>query len=161
VGDSPEVYSIINVERAAGQVISFSQEPSEFSFEQEISTSSLLAVLNHPYNASDKRLQMDLKFEDQESTSAVFVLPNEETGISIVSSTSSLRNAFTDDRSLTFEVNEPGSQTILWPIELGEPVLGCDSDIEFQTEKKNTHYQIQTQVIEGSSIKIRIDSSNE
>ncbi len=51
VGGSPEIYSIINVEKAAGQIISFSEEPSDYSFEQDLNTSELLAVLNNPYDA--------------------------------------------------------------------------------------------------------------
>ena len=142
VGDSPEIYSIINSEKAAGQIISFSEEPSVYSFEQNLNTSELLVVLNNPYDAEEDLLQMDLIYENKESTSAIFVLPNEGTGISIVSSTSALSDAHSDGKQLSYQVDRAGTQLIRWPLELDEPNIKDNGSVDFWIEKQQDWYLV-------------------
>ena len=136
VGGSPEIYSIINSEKAAGQIISFSEEPSEYRFEQNLNASELLAVLNNPYDAREDLLQMDLIYEKNESTSAIFVLPNEGSGISILSSTSTISDAHSDGNRLSYQVEGAGTQLIRWPLELGEPIIKDKQFLDVSLEKK-------------------------
>jgi hypothetical protein len=158
VGDSPEIYSIINQEKAAGQIISFSEEPSDYRLEQKLNTSELLAVLNNPFNAEDDLLQMDLIFDKKESTSAIFVLPNEGTGISIVSSTSVISDAHSDGKQLSYQVDGPGTQLVRWPLELGEPIIKDKGSLEISLEKDVDWILIKIQVKKDKKALIRVES---
>jgi len=159
VGDSPEVYSIINSEKAVGQIISFSEEPSHYSFEQDLNTGELLAVLNNPYDASGNRLKMDLVYESKESTSAIFVLPNHGSGISIISSTTELNNVRADQQSLSYEVNEPGIQLIRWPGRLGEPLVDSRGKILFDANKEGDGYTIRIEPADKQKTFIELSAS--
>jgi hypothetical protein len=158
VGDSPELYSIINSEKAAGQIISFSDEPSDYSFKQNLNTSELLAVLNNPYNAEEDLLQMDLIYENKESTSAIFVLPNEGTGISIVSSTSVISDAHSDGKQLSYKVDGAGTQLIRWPSELDEPNVKDNGSVDFWIEKQRDWYLVKITTREDQKTSIQIES---
>ena len=142
VGDSPEIYSIINRDNAAGQVISFSEEPSEYRFEQDIKSTELLAVLNHPYRADEDLLRMDLVFGQKESSSAIFVLPNEGSCISIISSTSAISDASSDGEQLLYQIEGSGSQVITWPRELGKPVIMEERLFDSRLEEKANHTRL-------------------
>jgi hypothetical protein len=158
VGDSPEIYSIINSEKAAGQIISFSEEPSDYRFEQKLKTSGLLAVLNNPYDAQEDLLQMDMIYEKKESTSAIFVLPNEGTGISIVSSTSSISDAHSDGNQLSYLVDGAGTQVIRWPLELGEPIIKDQQSLDISLEKKEEWVQVRIYVKSDKNTFVLIES---
>ena len=159
VGDSPEIYSIINQEKGAGQIISFSEEPSDHHIEQKLNTSELLAVLNNPYNAENDLLQMDLIFDKKESTSAIFVLPNEGTGISIVSSTSVISDAHSDGKQLSYQVDGAGTQLIRWPLELGDPIIKDNRSLNISIEKKENWILIKIQVNRDKKTLIQVESN--
>jgi hypothetical protein len=159
VGDSPEIYSIINSEKAAGQIISFSEEPSDYSFEKKLKTSELLAVLNNPYDAGDDLLQMDINYEKKESTSSIFVLPHEGSGITIVSSTSVISDAHSDGKQLSYQVDGAGTQLIRWPLELGEPIIKDKGSLDISLEKKEEWVLVKIQVQIDKRILIRIESN--
>jgi hypothetical protein len=158
VGDSPEIYAIINREKGAGQIISFSEEPSDYRFEQNLNTSQLLAVLNNPYDAREDLLQMDLIYAKKESTSAIFVLPNEGTGISIVSSTVSISDARSDGNQLSYQVDGAGTQLIRWALELGEPVLKDKDSADICSERKEDWFLVKIQVRRDKRTKILLAS---
>ena len=158
VGASPEIYSIINREKAAGQIISFSEEPSEYRFEQKLKSSELLAVLNNPYDAGDDLLKMDLIFEKKESTSAIFVLPNEGTGITIVSSTSGISDVRSDEEKLSYQVNGAGTQLIKWPLELGEPIIKDKGSLDISLEKTADWVQVKIHVRSDKNTFVLLES---
>jgi hypothetical protein len=158
VGDSPEIYAIINREKAAGQIISFSEEPASFSFEQPLNTSELLAVLNNPYDAGGDLLQMDLMYEKNESTSAIFVLPNEGSGVTMVSSTSAITDAQLAGTQLTYEIDKAGMQIIRWPSGLGEPKLEDNESVDFQIESQPDAFLVKVTTREDQKTKIQIAS---
>ncbi len=159
VGDSPEIYSIINSEKGAGQIISFSEEPTDYSYEQKLNTSELLAVLNNPYDASENVLRLDLIYERKESTSAIFVLPNEGSGISIISSTSTISDANSDGKQLSYQVEGAGNQLIRWPLELGEPIVEDQGLLDISLEEKEDCIFIKIQLQRAKNILIRVKSS--
>jgi len=159
VGDSPEVYSIINSEKGAGQIISFSEEASKYHLEGHLKTSALLAVLNNPYIASNDLLQMDLVFSKRESASAIFVLPNEGSGISIVSSTSAVSDAQSDGKQLSYQVEGPGTQLVRWPLELGEPIIKDKKSFDVILEENGDWILIKIQVKKDETTLIRVESN--
>jgi hypothetical protein len=158
VGDSPEIYSKINPEKGAGQIISFSEEPSDGRFEQMLNTAECLAVLDNTYNAENDLLQMDLIFEKEESTSAIFVLPNEGSGISIVSSTSAITDAHVNGKQLSYQVSGAGTQLIRWPIELGEPIVQDKGSLEISLIKEEDWVLIKVHVKRDEKTIIQVKS---
>ena len=140
VGDSPEVYSIINDREAAGQVLSFSQEPAQYQFKQSINGARLLAVLNAPYEIVDNQLSMDLVFGEGESASAQFVIPNECSGITIISTTKSLSEVQIKGQRLEYWSVAPGSQLVKWPLNMGEPIVRAQDLIDYRIEKDENSY---------------------
>jgi hypothetical protein len=160
VGDSPEIYSIINSEKAAGQIISFSEEPSEYRFDQNLNTSELLAVLNNPYDAGDELLKMDLTYKNKESTSAIFLIPNEGTGITIVSSTASISDAHSDGKKLSYQVDGTGTQLIRWPLELGEPIVKDKGSLDISFEKTADWLLVKIQVKRDKKAQILLESNH-
>jgi len=159
VGDSPEIYSIINREKGAGQIISFSEKPSNYHVQEYLNTSALLAVLNNPYEAGNDLLQMDLIFKKQASTSAIFVLPNEGSGISIVSSTTAISDASSDGKQLSYQVEEAGTQLIRWPLELGEPIIKDKESFDVSLEKNADWILIKIQVNRDKKTHIQVESN--
>jgi len=159
VGDSPEVYSIINSAKGAGQIISFSEEASEYHLEGHLKTSALLAVLNNPYDAGNDLLHMDMIFKKQTSTSAIFVLPNEGSGISIVSSTSAISDASSDGKQLSYQIEEAGTQLIRWPLELGEPFIKDKGSFDVSLEKSADWILIKIQVNRDKKTHIQVESN--
>jgi hypothetical protein len=151
VGDSPEIYSIINSKKAAGQVISFSEKPSEYKFEQDIKSMELLAVLNHPYRAEEDLLRMGLVFGQKESTSAIFVLPNEGSGISIISSTAAISDASSDGKQLRYQVEGSGSQVIIWPRILGKPKIREQRLFDVRMEEKENQIRIEIKPLKDNA----------
>jgi len=158
VGDSPEIYSIINGGKGAGQIISFSENPADYSFEQKLNTSELLAVLNNPYDAREGLLQMDLIHEKKESTSAIFVLPNKGSGISIVSSTSAITDAHSDGEQLSFQVDRAGTQIIKWPSVLDEPNVIVGESVDFRIESLQDGHLLTITSMEDQKSSIRIET---
>lgn len=159
VGDSPEIYSIINGEKGVGQIISFSEEPTDYTYEQKLNTSALLAVLNNAYDASEDMLSLDLIFEKKESTSAIFVLPNEGSEITIVSSTSAISDVNSDGKQLSYQVDGAGTQLIRWPLELGEPIVEDQGLLDISLEEKEDWIYIKIQVQRAKKTLIRVRPS--
>src|SRR5690606_36298083 len=124
VGDSTEIYTIVNKEKGAGQVVIFSEKPckTEHSVE-EIDSEKVLAVLNNPYVIDDNQLNIPIHFSENESSEAIFILPNENSNISILSSTSAITDAMDEKDQLTYSLPEPGSQTICWNKSHGKPTV--------------------------------------
>ena len=144
VGDSPEIYRVINEEESAGQLIAFSRSTSRFSVSQAVNPKKLLAVLNHPYSLTGGTLKMDLRFPEKESSKTLFVLPNRGSGISIRSSSVSLEEAKLDANSLSFKTRGSGEQMIIWPLALGIPVVKGTAETSFELVRKEDCYHIQT-----------------
>jgi hypothetical protein len=101
--------------------------------------------LNNPYVAEDDLLQMDLIYEKRESTSAIFVIPNEGTGISIVSSTSPISDVHSDGKLLGYQVDMPGTQLIRWPLDLGEPIVKDKDPADIIVEEKEDWFLVKVQ----------------
>ena len=160
VGASPEIYSIINSEEGAGQIISFSEDPSEYNFEQNLNTSELMAVLNNPYDAENDLLQMDIIYEKKESTSAIFVLPNEGSGITIVLSTSAISDVNSDGKQLSYQVDGAGTQLIRWPLELGEPIVKDKGLFEISLEKEMDWLLVKIEVMRDKETLIQLASNH-
>ena len=159
VGDSPEIYSVVNKNESAGQIVVFSENPFEKDFSVEINSEKLLAVINHPFSVEEEQLNLSFSFNKNESSVAVFVLPNEEPGVSIQSTTSSILDVQFENNRLEYHVNEPGEQSVNWDKKNGTPVVEESSEISSGIIEENGIYKIKVQVKEAIS-KIVIQSKS-
>lgn len=141
VGDSPEIYTQINVEEAAGQVIAFSAEPVEYMHKVKLNPDKLLAVLNHPYKFLEGTLELQLDLNEKVSTCEAFIIPN-EADVSITASTSALDEVAWNDNELVYNVLTPGVQKIRWANKYGMPKLTSQGDISFSVEERGDDYQV-------------------
>lgn len=153
VGDSPEIYSVVNTEKAAGQVIVFSENPSQKEHVVALNTGKLLGVLNHPYSVENNIVRFPLNFENKESTAAIFILPQEEAsrGISVISATTAIEDATFSNNNLRLKTAWPGEINMLWPEKFGEPKITCSVKSEFTIDKSNHTYNLKIVIQEPNS----------
>lgn len=142
VGDSPEVYFVVNREESAGQIIAFSEEPLELEINVEVNPEKMLAVLNNPYSILDSLLNSTLKLEEKESSAALLILPNNNSGISIKSANSEILSADLQVNQLNYVVAEPGKQVINWDKKNGKPMVSENRNISFEIKENNNDYEI-------------------
>lgn len=150
VGDSPEIYSVVNKEEAAGQIIVFSEEPFKRTFSTDVKAGKLLAVLNQPFTVENDRLNLTFQSSDKESSFITFVLPNENSGISMQSSTSPVKEVQQQNNRLEYFVSVPGKQVIFWNKKTGKPVLKDSKNIKMTVSENNGFYRIEINVIKGN-----------
>ena len=150
VGGSPEIYSVVNKEEAAGQIIIFSEEPFKKEFSTEIDAKKLLAVLKQPFIVENDRLDLSFQSSEKESSFITFVMPNENSGISMQSSTSPVKEIQQQNSQLIYTVSAPGKQVILWNKKQGNPVLDDLKVAEMTVSDNNDSYRIETNVKKGN-----------
>lgn len=159
VGDSPEIYRVVNEEESAGQIIAFSRTRTTCRIEQSVNPARLLGVLNHPYSGQDGTLDINLSFPEEESAKALFILPNEGAGVSIQSSSVALSDIRLDENSLFFETEAPGEQEIIWPFTLGEPKVEGIALTQVKTSQEENAYRIHTAVSRQGEVEISGEQS--
>jgi len=139
IGSSPEIYTQVNPEKAAGQVIAFSGSAMEYQHKVSIEQSKVLGVLNHAYEFRDGQLILDFQFPMADATREAFILPNNGNGISIVSSTSWIDDLNIDKNRLTYVAGATGQQVIQWDKKCGQPqwkeVRGISIELSEAEEK--------------------------
>jgi len=143
VGHSPEVYSVVNTSESAGQVIVFTQEPVELELNTEINPAKILVALNSVYSVNDNLLKTPVHLKEEESSVAIIILPNNKTGISILSSSSEITEAELKNGKLEFVVSGPGKQIISWDKRNGKPGI---SNVDFELFDDEEVYKITTNV---------------
>lgn len=145
VGASPELYTIINHKKAAGQIIAFSGSAMTFQHRVALNSRNLLAVLNHAYRCDDDTLTLNFQFPMPDATREAFVLPNRGSGVVISASSSWLDKAeWIDQRRLEYKSATHGRQTILWPRRYGSPRISASDKVKWIMRKDQIqdHYMI-------------------
>ena len=148
VGASPEIYTMINKEKAAGQVIAFSGQALEYTHKAVLKGDNMLGVLDHSYTCQNDTLTLPFQFPMPEASREAFILPNNDTKISITSSTCRLRDIhLSEEHTLTFITGAPGEQIIHWLKKYGKPAITKDApySIEFMMDDGD-YYIIKTTV---------------
>lgn len=146
VGGSPEIYTLVDREAGAGQVIAFSGQALEYRHVVDVDGGQLLGVLNHAYRVEDEKLTLDLQFPMPDATREAFILPNEGSGISIQSSTSWLDDLSLQSGALTYQVGAPGMQTIRWAARNGRPRVAEAPGVEATVRESAGGFLIVVQV---------------
>ncbi len=146
VGDSPEIYSVVSKEDAAGQIVVFSEEPFSQEFTTQVNAEQLLAVLNQPFSVEKDTLHFTFQSSGGESSFLTFVLPNEDSGISMKSSTSPIKHAQQNNKRLEYRVSAPGTQVVSWSKKQGVPAIHDSENIEMTVSEHGDFYRIEINV---------------
>jgi len=149
VGDSPEIYEIVNSEEAAGQVIAFTTEQVEKEVSVQLETQKMLVALNNPYSIKNNGLSIPFSFKENEESEAVIILPNKGIGISIVSTTTAITDANVDAKKLIYTVSNPGSQKVLINKAIGKPNVSSSKKIKSELVEKDSVYEIKIEIIKS------------
>lgn len=142
VGGSPEVYTLVNKEAGAGQVIAFSGQALNYSHRVKLNTKAVLGVMNHAYQLEDDHLQLNFQFPMPDATREAFIVPNDGTGISIRSSTVWLDELKLFRGALTITSGADGELVIYWPKAQGRPEYNQYPEVNISVEERSDHYQI-------------------
>lgn len=143
VGASPEIYTQVNREHSAGQVIAFSGSALNYRHTVKINPNRFLGVLNHSYALSDSSLVFNFDFPMPDATREAFILPNNGTGISILSSTCCLDDIKLTESELSYKTGASGTQLIQWPIAFGQPTVEAPESVKFMaTIASDSFYHI-------------------
>ena len=154
VGDSPEIYTIVDYSSSAGQVVAFSENPVQYEHLVNLNTNKLLGVLNHPYSSENFQLSLPFNFQKEQSSAAAFVLANPYTylGIkSIVSSTAAISDIQSQKYKLAYVSVDAGEQQIRWSKQIGKPEIKCSGEFTFEIDEKEKDYIIKIQTISKNS----------
>lgn len=146
VGDSLEVYTQINFDACAGQIIAFGQNSTSYTQGSKIDSTKLLAVLNQPYKFDREFLTLDFIFEDGPSSTEAFIIPNETSGISIISSSSVIDHVYWKKNQLEYKVINSGTQEILWSKKHGKPIISKSPKLDYTIEENSDYYKVTIEV---------------
>ena len=145
VGASPEIYTTMNAQEAAGQVIAFSGSAGNYSHHLYLNKDNFLAVLNNAYALVKDSLQLFFQFPTPDASREAFIVPNQHSGIHILSSTSWLKDVQLKNGRLEIHSGAAGIIQISWPAELGYPdIEGAGKDTKIVQGEKA--YQIEVKV---------------
>ncbi|HZK95781.1 MAG TPA: alpha-galactosidase [Prolixibacteraceae bacterium] len=111
IGSSPEVYTHVNREKGAGQVIAFSASACNAPVSVNLKTKNCLGVLNHAYSMDPDMIHLPFQFNRPDDTREAFILSNRNTGIGIVSSTGWIDDVQLDIEKKTLKI-VPGNKGI-------------------------------------------------
>lgn len=156
VGDSPEIYTQVNEEKGAGQVIAFSGSAMAFTHEVNLKGANVLGVMNHTYEIKRNKLIINFQFPMPDATREAFIIPNNGQDISIIESTCWIDDVQLQADKLTYNVGAAGSQVIRWSKELGEPdYTDAGIDISISETEKDYFLTVKTNK-KGQTVDIRI-----
>lgn len=136
IGSSPEIYSHVNKEKGAGQIIAFSGSAMNYMHTVEVKTDSCLAVLNHAYRMSGNILWLPFQFTTPDASREAFIIPNNGSGISIKESSAWLRNVTLNGNSLEIEAGATGELVLFFP---STKELKFSVPTEYQMKTENNH----------------------
>jgi len=146
VGDSLEIYTQINNDACAGQIIAFGNNSSSYTQGAKIDSTKLLAVLDHPYKFEMGFLTLNFAFEEEPSTKEAFIIPNEGIGISISSSTSVIDHAQWLNNQFVYKINSPGTQKVLWSKKHGKPIVSKSPGLDYTVEESGDYFKLTIKV---------------
>lgn len=142
VGGVPEIYTQVNRDAGAGQVIAFSGQALAYRHMVDVRDEAVLGVLNHAYRFDNDQLTLDFQFPIPDATREAFILPNGGTGISVLSSTCWLDALSLENGVLTYQTGAPGKQEIFWPERNGSPDVTLATGVTATVSETNSGYRI-------------------
>jgi len=136
VGNSPEIYTQVNTEAAAGQVLAFSTAAiGMVPHVVPLTEAKPLAVLQSPYQIAGDRLQLSFDLDREYATQAAFLLPQNASGIYISESEVAIETATFEGGALQYQPLGAGVQKLFWA---GNSVPSVAAEKPVQTEATPT-----------------------
>ena len=136
VGASPETYTTINQEQAAGHIVAFSGSALSYVHALPVREENLLAVVNSAYYIQNDTLYVRFRFPMPDTSREAFLFPNQDTDIRIIASTGWLTEANVEGkRKLSFTAGGPGTHTVQWPEKMGKPQVTSSAPVEYDYYK--------------------------
>ena len=135
VGASPEIYTLINAEASAGQVIAFSGSATNYRHEVTLEGEGVLGVLNNSYALEGDTLALPFQFPTPDASREAFVVPNEESDITITKSTSWLDDMELTEEGLMFVAGAAGEHQVQWSTDWGEPRIESNKRVSSEVQK--------------------------
>jgi hypothetical protein len=124
VGASPEIYEWLDRRKATGQVIGFSGTAKRSDHViTGMAHGRMLAVLRNAYELRGDTLRIPFTFPMPESSREAFIVPNEDRGCTVVSSTSWLEDARIENGTLVIVSGAPGLHRVRWNKSLGRALV--------------------------------------
>lgn len=147
VGDSPEIYTQINAENAAGQVIVFSDKAMNFIHNVRVNPQLCLGVLNTAYETTQNdSIALHFKIPEDRFTAEAFVLPTRVRGISIRSSSCAIDSISLTENGLEYKTTVAGTQQIIWNKQHGKPLIDKNKAFEATIAETDKNYLISVAV---------------
>ncbi len=141
IGSSPEIYTCINPDNAYGQVIAFSGSALAYNNRVTVNVKHFLGVLNHAYSLSGNTLNIPFQFAMPDDSREVFILSNDGTGISILSSSGWIDNIQLCSKSLLITMGSDSKFTIQIPSGYtGIKINGEQTNLETHNGFQLIHY---------------------
>jgi hypothetical protein len=132
IGGSPEIYTHIDRQNGTGQIIAFSGSALQYEHTvANVNSNNILGVLRNAYAIKDDTLRILFSFPMADVSREAIVLSNDGNGIGIQKSTSWLKSAELQDKTLSFINGEAGCHVIIWDKENGVPIVTSDDTIRY------------------------------
>jgi hypothetical protein len=145
VGASPEIYTEVNAPAAAGQVIAFSGSAMHYMHRVMLNGKGFLGVLDNAFKLNGDTLNLYFQFPMPDASREAFILPNQNTGIKIVSCTSWLDAVQLNENKLSIVCGAPGKIVVEWPNNIGYPEI-TGNKLETSVHSGDRYYQIGIEV---------------
>jgi hypothetical protein len=155
VGASPEIYTSIDREKAEGQIIGFTGSVLEYNHRVSgITVENALGVVGHAYRLSGNNLDIDFRFPMGDSSRDAYLLSNGNSGVTVIASTSWLKNLEWNESKLIIINGAPGTHKIHWPVKLGKPEVEADkkADVELTELKDDKIYLIEVTTHDSETV---------
>ena len=155
VGDSPEIYTTVNREKATGKILAFSGSALNYEHQVTVNPDRFLGVINNAYELKEDQIRIPFQFPASLTSREAFILPNNGTGISVLSSSCWLNNLLIDNQSLKMMPGGAGSISVKWPANISRPEVE-GKNITYTLRQKPGHYLIKIRIKKpGETIIIR------
>ncbi len=155
VGASPEIYTQVNLTKAAGQVIAFSGSAMHYTHKVVLNSKGFLGVIDNAFALMGDTLYLYFQFPMPDASREAFILPNQSTGIKIVSCTSWLDAVHLNENKLSIACGAPGEIVIEWPGTAGYPKIAGDQ-LKTTVRTRGNNYQVEIHV-QGFNTQILIE----
>src|SRR6056297_2710077 len=124
----------------------FQRGPAATRFPQKKAGLNLLTVLNRPFSVENGSLQVPFESLDREASFITFLLPNNNSGIRMLSSTSPVTDVRQKNKRLEYRVSAPGKQVVVWNKKQGIPVLKGSDNMDMAVSELPDVYRLEITV---------------
>lgn len=153
LGASPEIYTTLNKEKNAGQIIAFSAMARKYNYRIEANLPEILGVLNHAFESSGTRLALLFEFPMPDATREAFILPAKNSGVRMTSSTAWIDRLWLENGRLHYIPGADGEQVLLWDSSKGTPKVS-PAATKTEINRMNEYFEIKITSRGGQEIVI-------